>query len=109
MRRPRVGALRHRLRLEAPSRDEDGSGGAVVSWQPVATLWAEVIAGSGREILQSDGLTALAMHEVRIRYRSDVTAEMRFVMGERVLDIRAVRDLDGRRLWLSCLCEERAA
>lgn len=104
-----MGALRHRLRLESPSHVEDGGGGVTVSWQPVATLWAEVVAGSGREIFQADGLTAVSLHEVRIRYRSDITAEMRLVMGERVLDIRAVRDLDGRRLWLSCLCEQRAA
>lgn len=103
-----MGALRHRLRLETPFHAEDGGGGATVSWQPIATLWAEVTAGAGREIFLADGLTAVSTHQVRIRYRADVTAEMRFVMGERVLDIRAVRDLDGRRLWLSCLCEERA-
>lgn len=108
MRGPHIGALRHRLRLEAPIHVDDGSGGSTVSWQPVAMLWAEVISRSGREVFMADGLAAVAMHQVRIRYRSDVTAEMRFVMGDRILDIRAVRDVDGRRAWLSCLCEERA-
>ncbi|MCL4766441.1 MAG: phage head closure protein [Hyphomicrobiaceae bacterium] len=108
MKAPRIGALRQRLRLEAPLRIAGDDGGATVTWQLVATPWAEVVSLSGREVALADGLATLAMHEVRIRHRPDVTPEMRFVIGERVLDIRAVRDLDGRCRWLSCLCEEKA-
>lgn len=82
-------------------------GGGTVTWQPVATLWAEVAPVAGREAFQADGLTALSSYEVRTRYRADITPEMRFVLGDRVLDIRVVRDIEGRHRWLSCLCEER--
>lgn len=105
---PGIGALRHRLRLETQSRIAGDDGGAVVTWQPVAMLWAMVIPLTGREEVRADGLAAVSMHEVRVRYRADVAPEMRFARGARVLDIRAVRDPDGRRRWLSCLCEERA-
>ena len=107
MKASRIGAMRHRLRLEAPARTLGEGGSATVTWQPVATLWAEVVPLSGREIFQADGLTAVAGFEVWTRYRADLTPEMRFVMGEHALDIRAVRDIEGRRRWLSCLCEER--
>lgn len=107
MRAPHIGAMRHRLRLEAPVRTTGEGGSAKVTWQPAATLWAEVVPLSGRETFQADGLTAVASFEVRTRYRADLTPEMRLVMGERILDIRAVRDIEGRHRWLSCLCEER--
>ena len=108
MRHPQLGALRHRMSLEAPVRIAGEGGGASVTWQPVATVWAQVVPISGREVFQADGIVGLAMHEVRLRYRADVTPEMRFTMGGRVFDIRAVRDIEGRRRWLSCLCEEQS-
>jgi SPP1 family predicted phage head-tail adaptor len=84
----------------------DEGGGATVTWNPVATLWAEVIPLSGREELRADGLQTVAKFEVRTRYRAGISPEMRFVFGGRVLEIQAVRDIEGRRRWLSCLCEE---
>lgn len=104
---PRAGALRHRVLLEAPSHQVGEGGVAIVAWQPVATLWAEIVPLSGREVFQADGLAATANYEVRTRYRADITPEMRLVWEQRILDVRAVRDVEGRRRWLSCLCEER--
>lgn len=106
MRWPRLGKLRHRLRLEAPSRSGSDGGGATISWQAVATIWAEILPTTGREVFVADGLSARVTHEVRLRYRADVSPQMRFAASDRVFDIRAVRDVDGRKRWLSCLCEE---
>ena len=107
-----IGSLRHRVQLEVPSRDQAEAGGAVVTWEPVATLWAEIIPLSGTEVFRADGISATAAFEVRTRFRPDIpdiNAEMRFVFGERVLDIKSVRDIEGRRRWLSCVCEERSS
>lgn len=104
-----IGALRHRVQLEAPSRSPEEAGGAVVVWEPVATLWAEIIPLSGTEVFRADGISTTAAFEVRTRFRPEINPEMRFVFGERVLDIKSVRDIEGRRLWLSCLCEERSS
>lgn len=108
MRAPRLGVLRHRMSLEAPSRMAGEGGGATVSWKQIAKVWAQVVPIYGREVFQADVIAALAMHEVRLRYRADVTPEMRFTMVGRVFDIRAVRDIEGRHRWLSCLCEEQS-
>ena len=35
-----IGALRHRLVLEAVVRMDDGGGGATEVWSPVAEVWA---------------------------------------------------------------------
>ena len=98
--------MRHRLRIEAAERGTADGGGATLTWQPVATVWAEISPASGREVVVADGLSVRVTHEVRLRYRADLASEMRFTSGARVLDIRVVRDVDGRKRWLSCLCEE---
>ncbi|HXF53395.1 MAG TPA: phage head closure protein [Hyphomicrobiaceae bacterium] len=104
---PPIGALRRRLTLEAPVRTSEEGGAAVIDWSEVAIISAEVVAQSGREIVRADGLTGRLTHEIVIRYRADATPTMRFRDGERVFAIHAVLDVDGRRRWLKCLCEER--
>ena len=103
---PGIGALRERLTLESPSRADDGGGGAVVTWNTVAELWAAVRPISGDERLRHDAVTGRVTHEVWIRHRGDVVPAMRFTSGARILDIVAVLD-PGRRDRLQCLCEER--
>jgi SPP1 family predicted phage head-tail adaptor len=107
---PSIGALRDRLTLQSPNRADDGGGGAVVTWDTVAELWAYVRPISGDERLRHDAVTARVTHEVWIRYRANVVPAMRFTDGARILDIVAVLDPasdPGRRDRLQCLCEER--
>jgi SPP1 family predicted phage head-tail adaptor len=103
---PAIGALRERLALEAASRTADGGGGAIVTWETVAELWAAVRPIGGEERLRADQLAGRITHEVWIRHRPDVTPAMRFRSGTRILDIVAVLAV-ARRSRLKCLCEER--
>jgi SPP1 family predicted phage head-tail adaptor len=75
---PSIGALRERLTLQSPSRTSDGGGGAAVTWDTVAELWAHVRPISGDERLRHDGVAGRITHEVWIRHRSDVVPAMRF-------------------------------
>jgi SPP1 family predicted phage head-tail adaptor len=102
-----IGALRERLTLEAPSRVDDGGGGATITWIEVAILWARIVPRSGSESHELDRIAGKASHDVTIRHRGDVSPEKRFRLGGRVFDIRAAFDPDGRRHWLKCLVEER--
>ena len=103
----RIGHFRHRVTLERPLREADGGGGAAEIWEPVADLWAMIDARSGKETVEADRLSGSRKVEITIRYRDDVAPNRRFRFGDRVLDIRAVRDEDGRRRFLKCTCEER--
>jgi len=103
----RIGALRRRVVLERPALADDGGGGAVETWEAVAEVWAMIEAQSGKETVEADRLSGTRRVDVTIRYREDVSANMRFRLGDRVLDIRAVLDEDGRRRFLKCNCEER--
>ena len=102
----RIGKLRHRLRLERPWRTADGGGGAALAWEAIAELWGAVETASGGEHMSADRLSGQTQPVITIRYRDDIAPTMRFALGERLFQIRAVLDPDGRGRFLRCLCEE---
>jgi SPP1 family predicted phage head-tail adaptor len=102
-----IGELSHRFALQAPVRTADGGGGATVTWSLIAELWGALRPISGGEDLEADGLKERIAHEIWIRHRDGVTSDMRFVLGTRVFDIRAVMDVGERRRFLRCLVAER--
>ncbi len=89
------------------SRAADGGGGAILTWSAVATVWASVRPAGGAESYALDRVAGKVSHEIVLRYRSDVTPEMRLRAGSRIFEIRAAFDPDQRRHWLKCLAEER--
>lgn len=104
-----ISSLRERLALQAPDEADDGAGGAAVAWTALADVWAALETLQGGEVFAFGRVDASLTHRVILRHRADVTPDRRFVLGERVFEIRAVIDPDGRRRWLHCLCEEREA
>lgn len=104
--RPHIGALRHRVVLEAPVRSGDGGGGAFVVWTPVAEIWAGIAPGTGSEAVLGDSLAGRVSHEIVVRHRADVVPAMRFRLGNRHFEIVAAIDVGERRRMLRCLCRE---
>jgi SPP1 family predicted phage head-tail adaptor len=102
-----IGSLRDRLTLEQPVRAADGGGGASVTWESVADLWAHVRPISGDERLAHDQIAGRLTHQVWVRHRTGVVPAMRFRDGARIYEIVAVLD-SPRRTHLKCLCEERS-
>jgi SPP1 family predicted phage head-tail adaptor len=99
--------LRHRLTLEELSRVADEGGGFTESWVTVATLFADLRPINGDERYESDRLAGRVTHEVVLRYRAGVVPAMRFHKGTRIFHIVSAIDIEERKRWLSCLCEER--
>ena len=104
-----IGTLRFRVILESPARIAEDGGAASYSWSSLGSMFARIKPIAGREIVAADGTSARVTHEVTLRHRDPIDATMRFIDGTRVLEIRAVLDMEGRRRWLRCLCEERLA
>lgn len=102
-----IGSLRHHITIERPFRSAEAGGTATIVWEAVASVFARIESVGGREIAIADGMAARITHRVLMRYRADVGAQNRFVVGSRILELRAVLDLEGRQRWLQCLCEER--
>jgi SPP1 family predicted phage head-tail adaptor len=99
--------LRHRLTLEELSRVADEGGGFTESWIAVASFFADLRPFSGDERYEADRLAGRVTHEVSLRYRAGVVPAMRFRKGTRIFHIVSVIDVEERRSWLNCLCEER--
>ncbi len=104
---PGIGALRRRITLESQSRSADGGGGVVITWTPVAEVWAEMHSPSGSEGVTAEGLQGRVTHVLTIRRRSDVKPAMRARLGQRLFMIEAVLDGDGAEPFLRLLAEER--
>jgi SPP1 family predicted phage head-tail adaptor len=99
--------LRHRLTLEELNRVADDGGGFTESWVAVATVSADLRPIGGSERVEADRLTGSVTHDVVLRYRAGVVPAMRFREDTRIFQIIAVIDVEERRRWLRCLCEER--
>lgn len=73
-----AGKLRHRVVIERPVETQDSDTGAVnVTWQEVATVWAEIAPVSVRDFIAAQTEVSQITTRITIRYRSDVTAKMR--------------------------------
>lgn len=76
-----------------------------MSWATLATVWAEISAATGAEVKLGERDEARGRFTVTMRHRDDVSADMRLVWRGDVLNIRGLRDPDGRRRWLAVSAE----
>ena len=106
--------LNRRLVLEAPVRVADGAGGYATVWSALGEVWAEVLAGTGREA------TAVGTALSRIIYRITVRAApvgapsrprpgQRFREGTRLFKVISVTERDQAGRYLVCQAEEETA
>jgi SPP1 family predicted phage head-tail adaptor len=104
---PPVGSLTDRVHYQRREMIREDEGGHATIYVPVKMLWARVRPLSARAAFAADGRGAAASHVVVTRYRPDVKPGDRFVYRGRNLEVIGAEDLDGRRAWLSCQCQER--
>ncbi len=103
-----AGKMRQRIRIEQPVLTPDGLGGATRTWQTVTTVWGEIISNGGNEALRAGQLVSVVTHRIILRWRADITSEMRVAFGTRIFAIRAVVEHDGKRRSIELLTEEGA-
>ncbi|CUJ38544.1 head-tail adaptor protein [Cognatishimia activa] len=111
MRQPMLNRL---MVLEAVTRNSDGAGGFVESWDALGQLWAEVRPRSGGERDREDvGVSRL---DVKVTVRGAPVGSMkrpvagqRFREGARVFRIMAVTEPDVAGRYLTCLAREEVA
>lgn len=102
----RAGDLRHRLTIERPQRLSDGSGGAIINWLEVATVWASIKPVSTSRNNSGQQISSLTTHRITLRYRSDIDATMRLVTNGRTFLIDGILNEAERDQWLVCRCVE---
>ena len=106
--------LNRKLTLETAVHTPDMAGGYSTAWQPLGTLWAEIVAGSGA----ARGANGLALSRVPLRItvraaqvgsEARPAAGQRFREGVRIYAILAVAERDTQARFLTCHAEEEVA
>jgi len=101
----RAGKLRHRIDIEQAAETGDGSPNPEYS-SLVTGLPAEVMETTGGETIRGRQVEANIRAVIEIRYRSDITPDMRVKYGSRYLNIVSVVDPTGRRRKTILTCSE---
>lgn len=105
------GELDRRVRIERPVADTSLDGAGSGSWQLVQEVWAgvkDMLPSRGEKLAQGINVSARPAR-VRMRYREDVTPDMRFVempKGTRIMQIVSGPAELGNREWLEFMVEE---
>jgi len=102
------GQMTARLELEDAVSVSDGQGGATVTWQSVAAVWAMIEPVSFVVTEAASAEVGTVSHRIWIRFRSDVAAGQRLIKGARISLLKLVRDPDETGRYLVCQCEEQA-
>lgn len=106
-----IGKLRERVTLQAFTVVQDIYGQPIETWTNLATnptVWANIKTKPGGERFTSgaEQVIAQAVHTVTIRYRTDVTVQMRVVLSTRIFYVENVYDPTGRKEYLALECRE---
>lgn len=86
--------LREQVRIERPDASADGQGGQTISWRDVATLYAKVepLQSVVQEALFADQQLAREAYRITLRYRPDISADMRLFWRGKLLNIASIYD-----------------
>ncbi len=103
---PEVGELRSRVTFQVANEIDDGYGGKQVEWADRFNAWAYIKPLSGREYFDAMQIQTEISHRVIVRYRNDITPDMRIKYGDRILEIEAVIDIGNQHRFLEILCRE---
>ena len=96
------------LRVERPIADDSFDGAGSGEWTLVGEPWAEVqdmLPSRGERVTGGINMASRPAR-VRMRYRTDITPDMRFVMGERVMQIVSGPAVVGNREALEFMVED---
>jgi head-tail adaptor len=105
--------LTRKLVLEREVVIADGAGGFTQSWVTQGTLWAEVLAGTGRDVPGEEVTLSSIPYRIIVRGApqgapSRPIAEQRFRDGARLFRIIAVTERDAGGQYLICFAREEA-
>jgi head-tail adaptor len=103
--------LNRQLVLESPTQIADGAGGYTQGWDALGTVWANVVARTGREAAGVAAPLSRVAYKIIVRAApvgSDARpkANQRFRDGLRVFVILAVAEDDADARYLMCTAQE---
>jgi SPP1 family predicted phage head-tail adaptor len=108
-----VSHMRHRITLQQPQLLPEEGGSFAIVWHDLATVWAGFTPIESRsyttESVFAEQVVFHGRHQVILRYRNDVTTEMRIAFSGRYFNIRSIVNVGERGEMLRLLVEENTA
>lgn len=80
------------------SEDED--------WKDIATTWANINPISGKEYYSAETINSDLTHKIRLRYRKEITPDMRVIYNDRIFYIISVINEYEKNTMLQLMCRE---
>jgi len=104
---PRTGEMNHQVSLQYKTRVADGMGGWTDTFVTAATVWAKITTMRSDEAINAMATTGTAIHNITIRYRTDVRANWRVRYGSRYFAIIGPPiDVNFKHEFLDIKCKE---
>lgn len=104
-----AGKLRSTINVQREQSVSDGAGGSTITWSTIATPRAYIKPMSGGERMQAMRLEANVTHRIFIRYRDDLKTSDRIEYKGRLMQIRALINLEERNRWIEIYADEGQA
>lgn len=101
----RAGTLNSFVTVKYRTSGQDAAGQPFDTWVELASMWANVKNRSGAESIRADQEASVVRTSIRVRYREDITADMRVVHRERVYEIKAVLPAEDDLDRVDLVCE----
>jgi|TARA_R100000734_G_C3275367_1_gene70294 SPP1 family predicted phage head-tail adaptor len=104
-----IGKFRHFITLQGQGTTRDSGGGISSGFSTIASVYANVVPKSGKEVYKRGKLVGSVTHEITIRYRTDITNASRISFNNKLFNIRSIINIDERGRYLKLMCEEGVA
>lgn len=102
-----LGSMRDLVSIQSRTLTPDTFGGQSPTWTTLATVSANVMPLTSRELWQAAQVQSDATLKVTIRYYAGLTPKHQLLLnGSTVLNIRSVVNPDGRQRFHELLCVE---
>lgn len=98
--------MRHRVTLQKKEITEDELKQQTENWTDIATVWAAIEPLSEREYFAAKQVNAEISVRITIRYRKDVTTDMRMVFEGRIFEVLSVINPKESCVSLVLMCRE---
>jgi len=97
MKKIKLSELNYRVKIQQASNIADGFGGLITLWQDYEEVWAKIISLT----LMKNVLQGVKGHKIThalfIRFREDLDANMRIIMGDMILEIDKLHELENQK------------
>jgi SPP1 family predicted phage head-tail adaptor len=86
----RIGAMRHRAKLQQYVGSSDGQGGTTATWADERDMWCQIRPMSATKRLEGAHRQSDETHDIYTRWAADITIKKRVVYDGQVYRIKAL-------------------